>query len=148
MTSKIFILARILVGSVFLVSGFQKLIGPYQNFLYVVQTYAFLPVVLEEVVARGLPWIELFLGLFLVCGLWIRWTLRFTILLFVMFIGVVGQALVRGLPIDECGCFGSLITIPPAGVMALDATMLGLCGLMLKKPDYTSIFSFDRYFNQ
>ena len=98
-----------MIGGLFVVSGFEKLIGPYQNFFYVIQNYSFLPLFLTEIAARLLPWFEFFLGIFLVLGLWTKWTLRAVMALLLMFMGVVIQALIRQLPITECGCFGGLI---------------------------------------
>jgi len=148
MAIKIFAVIRILIGCLFVVSGFEKLIGPYQNFLYVVQSYEFLPTLIEDIVARVLPWIELFLGVFLIFGLWLKWTLRSTLILFLMFILIVGQALLRGLPIDECGCFGGLISIPLAGVMILDSTLFLITGVLIKQKRHTSFFSLDQYFSR
>jgi len=145
---KILVVIRILLGCLFVVSGFEKLIGPYQNFLYVVQNYEFLPTLLEEIVARILPWSELFLGVFLVSGLWLKWTLRSTLTLIVMFILVVGQALLRKLPIDECGCFGGLISLPLTAVLIFDSTLLLLTGLLIKQKKHTSLFSLDQYFSR
>ena len=148
MAIKIFAVIRILIGCLFVVSGFEKLIGHYQNFLYVVQSYEFLPTLMEGAVARVLPWIEFFLGVFLITGLWLKWTLRSTLILFLMFILIVGQALLRGLPIDECGCFGSLISLPLAGVMIFDCAMFLMTGLLIILEGYTSNFSLDQYFNR
>ncbi len=111
------------IGGIFVVSGFEKLIGPYQNFLYIIQNYSFLPLSLAEIVARLFPWVEFFLGVFLVSGLWLKWTLRAVMALLLMFMAVVIQALIRNLPIDECGCFGALISFPLPVVMAFDATV-------------------------
>jgi len=147
MAIKIFVVIRILIGFIFVVSGFEKLIGPYQNFMYVVQSYEFLPTVLEEVVARILPWGEFFLGVFLVFGLWLKWTLRSTLILIGMFILIVGQALLRKLPIDECGCFGGLISLPLYGVLIFDCTLLLLTSLLLKYKNRTNILSLDGYFH-
>ena len=148
MAIKMFAVIRILIGCLFVVSGFEKLVGHYQNFLYVVQSYEFLPTLMEGAVARGLPWIEFFLGIFLITGLWLKWTLRSTLILFLMFILIVGQALLRGLPIDECGCFGSLISLPLAGVMIFDSTMLLMTGLLIKQEKHSSFFSLDQYFSR
>lgn len=142
----IFVILRILIGSVFVISGFEKLIGPYQNFLYVIQSYAFLNVFWEEVAARVVPWLELFLGVFLIFGLWLGWVLRGLLVLVTAFIFVVTQALVRGLPIDECGCFGGLISFPPPVVLLLDSALLFLSALLLYRLDRTSSLSLDGYF--
>ena len=148
MAIKILVVIRILIGCLFVVSGFEKLIGPYQNFLYVVQSYEFCPTIIEDIVARVLPWIELICGVFLITGLWLKWTLRSVLILFAMFICIVGQALLRGLPIDECGCFGSLISLPLAGVLVFDITMFFLTGLLMTKDKYVNSFSLDQYFSQ
>ena len=55
-----FVFLRWFIGIIFIVSAGEKLIGPYQNFLYVIESYAFIPDFLQLIVARVLPWIELF----------------------------------------------------------------------------------------
>ena len=143
---KFFVIGRILIGCLFIVSGFEKLIGPYQNFLYVVQSYEFLPTLLEEMVARTLPLIELFLGVFLVVGLWLKWALRSIGMVIFLFILIVGQALLRKLPIDECGCFGGLISLPLYAVLIFDSMLFLLTGVLLKREKCINIFSLDQYF--
>ena len=145
---KFFVIGRILIGCLFIVSGFEKLIGPYQNFLYVVQSYEFLPTLLEEMVARTLPWIELFLGVFLVVGLWLKWALRSIGMVIFLFILIVGQALLRKLPIDECGCFGGLISLPLYAVLIFDSMLFLLTGALLKQEKRINIFSLDQYFRK
>ena len=145
---KFFVIGRILIGCLFIVSGFEKLIGPYQNFLYVVQSYEFLPTLLEEMVARTLPWIELFLGVFLVVGLWLKWALRSIGMVIFLFILIVGQALLRKLPIDECGCFGGLISLPLYAVLIFDSMLFLLTGVLLKREKCINIFSLDQYFRK
>ena len=49
------VVARVLIGSVFIVSSSEKLIGPYQNFLYVIEGYEILNPALAEIVAQMLP---------------------------------------------------------------------------------------------
>lgn len=136
------------IGSIFVVSGFEKLIGPYQNFLYVILNYSFLPLSLAEIVARLLPWVEFFLGIFLVLGLWLKWTLRAVMALLLMFMVVVIQALIRHLPIDECGCFGALISFPLPAVMAFDTTILVLTWFLSFRRKEAERCSLDRYLAQ
>lgn len=143
-----FVVVRILIGILLIVSSSEKLIGPYQNFLYVVQNYQLLPGFLENVVARIFPWIELFVGVFLVLGLWLKAVLRAALVLLMIFIVVVAQALLRHLDIAECGCFGGLISVPPAKVMIFDSILLSLTGLMLFRFQRTVIFSLDQYFER
>ena len=135
-----------MIGSFFVVSGFEKLIGPYQNFLYVIQNYSFLPLFLAEIVARLLPWFEFFPGIFLVLGLWTKWTLRAVMALLLMFMGVVIQALIRQLPITECGCFGGLISFPLPVILAFDTTVFVFAWFLSFRMPEAQCCSMDRYF--
>ena len=143
-----FVVVRILIGIVFIVSSSEKLIGPYQNFLYVIQNYQLLPAFLENAVARLFPWIELFVGVFLLLGLWLKLVLRAALVLLMIFIVVVAQALIRHLDITECGCFGGLVSVPPVKVMIFDSILLSFTALLLFRFQRTSVFSLDQYFER
>jgi uncharacterized membrane protein YphA (DoxX/SURF4 family) len=93
-----------------------------------------------------MPWFELFLGAFLLLGFYLKWTLRGAFILFSIFILIVSQALVRKLPIDECGCFGGLASLPLHGVLMMDSALLFLMGLLLYKKNRASWLSLDNYF--
>ena len=138
-------IVRFLIGCVFLVSGFEKIITPYQNFLYVIEGYEILPTSFATLVAKVFPWIEIFVGIFLVLGLWLKESLTAAIILFLVFIGVVAQALVRQLPIGECGCFGELISFPLKGVLLMDICLLGLVVFSLKNLRKMQFLSFDQW---
>lgn len=142
------VIIRLLIGSLLLASGIQKAISPYQNFLYVIQGYQMLPSQLEMATAIILPWIELIVGLFMVLGLWLPWALKATGLLFAMFIVVVGQALLRGLPLDQCGCFGENIHISPPMILVVDSAVLLLTYVLTRNIIKTSRFSLDKKFQQ
>ena len=142
----IFLVLRILIGLLFLISGAEKLINPLQNFLYVVQSYELLPSRAEGWVAHLMPWCEFFVGLFLVLGLWLKNALRATLILFCVFIFVIGQALIRKLAVTECGCFGELISFPLPVTLMMDSTLLAISGILLLRLDKTSSFSLDNYF--
>ncbi len=139
---------RISIGLLLLVSGIEKLISPYQNFLYAIQAYAVLPGWGEELTARLMPWVELFLGLFLCLGLWTHWALKGALLLIMSFIIVVAQALMRGLPIDQCGCFGAAIHIPPKVIIVIDSALLLLTIVLLRNAAKANKFSLDRSFER
>ena len=100
---------------------------------------------LEKVVALVMPWLELFLGVFLLLGFYLKWTLRGVLVMLAAFIFIVSQALIRKLPIDECGCFGGLVSLPLHGVLIMDGTLLFLTGLLLYKIKSTSFLSLDNY---
>ncbi len=136
-------IARWIIGSVFLFSGFQKAIVPYQNFLYNLQAYQLIPSGLDTIIAMVFPWVELFLGLFIVLGLWTAVALRIASVFNAVFIVVIGQALLRAIPLGNCGCFGESIHIPPAVMIIVDSVMLLISILMLKRFNQTQRFSLD-----
>ena len=137
---------RIVIGLVFLVSGFEKVVSPYQNFLYVIQAYQLLPGWGQELTARLFPWMELFIGIFMVLGLWTQGAAKAVLLMLAVFITVVGQALLRGLPVDQCGCFGEMVHISPSKVIVLDSGLLLLTVFLLRYPSKTAQLSLDKFF--
>lgn len=139
----LFVILRWTIATVFLVSGLEKCLGPYQNFLYVVQQYELFPSGVEQVIARIFPFIELFIGIFLLVGLWTKQSLQAALIVNVAFILVVGQALIRQLPIDQCGCFGELIHVPLAGILLFDTGLLALNCLVLWNLSKALRFSMD-----
>ena len=143
-----FVIIRIMLGCLLVISGIQKIMGPYQNFLYVVQSYAIFPSVLESVIAYILPWIELIFGVFLLLGFWLKFTLNGLWLIVAGFIFIVTQALIRKLPLVECGCFGSLFSFPLPVILILDSTILFILIQLSKNLDVTRHLSLDRYFER
>ena len=139
---------RILIGLVLLLSGLEKSISPYQNFLYVVQAYQMLPSWAEHLVAMVLPWFELLVGLMMVLGVWTMWALKLSMLCFGMFVVVVGQALWRGLPLDQCGCFGQWLHVLPQTIIVFDSVIMVLLVVLQRQYAATSRFSLDALFNQ
>ena len=138
---------RVFIGLIFLVSGFEKVISPWQNFLYVIQAYQLFPVWLESVAAITVPWAELMAGIFMVLGLWLEISLKASILLFASFVVIVGQALLRHLPIDQCGSFGASIHILPRHIIVFDSFMLLIAFWLLRHPSQVKRLSLDKYFN-
>ena len=132
----------------FIVSGAEKLLSHYQNFLYAIQSYQILPTALELLVARLFPWIELFLGVFLLLGFWLGAVLRGLWGMVVVFMIVVSQALIRHLPITECGCFGALFSIPLQAVFIFDSAILFLLTVLLRHVKKAGHFGLDQYFEK
>jgi|SRR5688572_4155374 len=97
------ILLRIGLGLVFIAASAPKILDP-AGFSRNVFHYQILPGNMVNAVAILLPWIELFVGLFLVFGIWLRGAAFIAIVSLVVFLGAMGSALARGLNID-CGCF-------------------------------------------
>ena len=139
---------RILIGLLFVISGGEKLIWPYQNFLYVLQSYELLPSGVDVFVARVFPWIEFTTGLLLILGLWIPQMLRVALYMFTIFILVIAQALFHHLPIDECGCFGQLISLKPQHTLVMDSAFFLLLIWALRHIKKVERLSLDGYFRK
>ncbi len=93
---------------------------PYQNFLSVVHSYEVLKGPAAQAFAVALPWAEFILGVFLIFGLWLKPVLLTLWGMNTVFIGVLASAMIRRLPIRECGCFGESFSLPPGWMLCLD----------------------------
>ncbi len=142
------VLLRVLIGAIFFASGAGKILSPYQNFLYVIQGYDFLPEWAAQGAAVFFPWLELFTGLFLMLGLWCEASLKSALIMFAAFITVVGQALIRRLPLDNCGCFGELIHFPLQAIIVFDSAFFLLSFWLLRNCVRVKALSLDRYFDK
>lgn len=125
--------ARIVVGALFAFSGFAELIEPPGNFLYVVQSYRILPPAAERTASVFVPWAELLAGVFLALGLRRREAAGLLWALNTVFIITVAAAIIRKLPIKDCGCFGGLFSLPPGAVLTLDLALWGMLGALALK---------------
>jgi len=98
--------ARLILGSIFIYASIDKIAFP-EEFAKIVQSYNILPDFLVKITALVLPWIELFFGIFLVIGLFVKKSaIILTSLLFIFLIASGIQA-TKG-PIEDCGCFGKM----------------------------------------
>ncbi|MCA9396555.1 MAG: DoxX family membrane protein [Candidatus Omnitrophica bacterium] len=134
---------RIGIGVLLAVSGFFKLIEPYQNFAASIEVYEILSVSQAQIVARILPWAELFTGIFLIAGLWLKGSMISAWLMFTSFIAVVGQAMIRKLPIESCGCFGDGVHLPPWLVFGMDTCVWILLSAGIRNPSLFSRLSIE-----
>jgi uncharacterized membrane protein YphA (DoxX/SURF4 family) len=98
------LLVRVGLAAVWLVSGAIKVSDLNQTYI-AVQAYDLLPAGAVSVVAAGLPFLELVLGVLVLAGLGTRVVAIVSGIVLLAFIGGVAQSWARGLTID-CGCFG------------------------------------------
>jgi uncharacterized membrane protein YphA (DoxX/SURF4 family) len=98
------LVARLLVGGVWIVAGALKLPDPASS-VRAVRAYQLLPEAIVPSVGYALPVLEVVVGVMLVIGLLVRANAVISALLFVVFIIGISAAWARGLQID-CGCFG------------------------------------------
>lgn len=111
------IVARLIVGGVFIWLAIGKIEKPIE-FLKVIREYHVIPpslFVLHNLTAVALPWIEIFAGVCLVLGLWLRGSALLLLLLLLFFtIAIARRALgvyqAGGIPFCgikfDCGCGG------------------------------------------
>ena len=114
---------RAALGSLFLVSGFQKLAAPYQNFAAVIEKFEIIHGPGAQFLAQMLPWAEFTAGVFFVAGFWEPFCLSALWAMNTAFIGILISALTRKLSIDSCGCFGDAVTLSLPKILALDISL-------------------------
>ncbi|HUT30135.1 MAG TPA: MauE/DoxX family redox-associated membrane protein [Sedimentisphaerales bacterium] len=118
-------LLRVGLGIMFLVGSIPKIRQPY-DFLGSVYKFEIVGPNLGLLVASVLPWLELFLGICLISGVFISGSLLITIGLSMMFGVLISSTVIRGLDIS-CDCFGpsqdkvSYVTIARSGSIILTA---------------------------
>jgi uncharacterized membrane protein YphA (DoxX/SURF4 family) len=96
--------ARVLLGLVFVVASIDKIAAP-DAFAASIEAYHVIPTAVINLMAITLPWIELFIGVFLIGGVSLRGSALLATILLAVFSVAIISALLRGLTID-CGCFG------------------------------------------
>jgi putative oxidoreductase len=101
-------LARLGIGCMFLWGSLPKIRQPY-DFLSSVYSYELVGPKLGMFVAMTLPWLEIFVGICLIGGVFISGALLVSTGMAMMFTFVIGSALYHGLDIT-CGCFGASST--------------------------------------
>lgn len=98
------LIARLVVGGVWIVAGALKLADPYES-VRAVRAYQLLPEAVVPTVGHLLPVLEIVVGLMLILGLLTRAAAAVSALLFLAFVIGIASVWVRGIEI-ECGCFG------------------------------------------
>lgn len=100
------VVARLAMGILFCFSGISKLIRPNEYFQIAIAQYSLFPYDIIPWISHVIPWVELLLGAHLVFGLYVSFAAGGLAILSGMFQVVLAQAVLRQLPIDECGCIG------------------------------------------
>ncbi|MEO6456660.1 MAG: DoxX family protein [Chloroflexia bacterium] len=98
------LISRLALGVIFFLSGLTKL-GVAGAFAATINSYELsLPQGLVQAMAVGLPVIEIGLGVWLLAGLFLRFSALLSGIIMLVFLVAVAQAWARGLDIN-CGCF-------------------------------------------
>jgi len=118
------LLGRLLIGGLFLFSGYQKLSIPLENFEEVLRIYEVFPEFSIYFLSRFVPVMEVFIGGMLVVGFLTRLMFAVSALFFAVFIFVLSRGLLLKLPLEDCGCFGEWIQLPPQTTLGMDIFFL------------------------
>lgn len=124
---------RILLGCVFIFSGFQKAIAPAEEFAVIIDAYYLLPKDMLLPMATFMPWMELIFGVFLVTGYLTRLSAALCGAMLSAFLFALLSAKLRGIPLENCGCFGAAVHVKTIHALALDTTLLALSFLSFKQ---------------
>ncbi|MGH9681836.1 MAG: MauE/DoxX family redox-associated membrane protein [Candidatus Acidiferrales bacterium] len=128
------LVGRVALGLVFLIAAYTKFhfngawhFGDYHFFFgMAIDSYNILPLWGVQLMARGLPWFEVALGLLLIAGIGLRWTGLAACGLLLVFIAAMTRAYLLHLEI-ACGCFGNNEKLGPLTLLR-DSSLLVLAG--------------------
>jgi len=126
------LLARLIVGGLFVVSATGKIMDP-GAFADEVRDYQMLPLAATNTVAYILPWIEALAGLLLVLTLWRKEARLIIAVLLVVFTLAKAWTYAHGIDIQGCGCSGGLKVLDaiydtPQGIVT-NVVLLALLGV-------------------
>jgi uncharacterized membrane protein YphA (DoxX/SURF4 family) len=121
---------RVTLGALLVVAGAIKAHDGAAATALTIAGYRILPQVLVAPLGVALPYFEIFLGLYLIAGLFTRIAGWIASVQFAIFAVAVASLVIRGIPAD-CGCFGSALPTPPSwGHVAFDVLLAALAGLV------------------
>jgi hypothetical protein len=122
------LVSALVLGAVFLFSAGTKILAP-RAFLSSLDAYGVLGSSWLLPLGTGVVALELALGAMLVLGLGRRLAARVALPLVLIFVVMIVYALRNGL--QDCGCFGEVLKIPPAVELVVDLVLLALTGVVL-----------------
>jgi len=128
------VIARVIIGAIFLISGLAKISDP-ARFILTLREFRLFPEEIVPLTAVWLPWLELLLGLCVLVGLLHRTSALLLACMNAGFLSAILSVIVRGIEVD-CGCFGmlaDLLGLPDMADMKAvvrNVVFIGLCLLI------------------
>ena len=116
------IAVRVSIGVVFIYAGAIKIYDP-TGFAAMINNYDIIPLILVNIVAIVMPWIEVIFGVLLVLGVWFEGCSMLSLFLFCLFFVSITIAVMRGIDID-CGCFSTQAGTSPVTIFTIFRDML------------------------
>lgn len=126
----------ILLGAVFLYASYDKILHP-ADFARIVYHYQLVGPSQHvgpwaaNLLAIVLPWTEVVVGLSLITGVWRREAAGLAAALLAVFVIAVSAALLRGIDIQNCGCFSVTGEGRAAGVKLILGDLAMLLGALV-----------------
>jgi uncharacterized membrane protein YphA (DoxX/SURF4 family) len=136
-------LARLAIGGVLLYAGFLKAVAPSAEFAAILAAYKLFPPAWLTPMSLALPYVEMWVGLFLITGFCTRWAAFLSLLLSIGFMVSVGAALYRGIDLAACGCFGAQ-SFTPRHTFGLDIGLFILSLFVFQMSKLPPLLSLDR----
>ncbi len=138
---------RVSLGVVLIFSGLSKILGPVEEFAAAIEKYQALPPNLVMITAKFFPWLEYCLGGFLLLGYQTKISAVSTGVLFSLFLSMFSASTLRGIAINDCGCFGSHGPhFSIKAMMILDSLMLATSVILFLAKKH--IFAIDNKLNK
>ena len=128
---------RIVIASVFIFAGSTKISQPGE-FAYAIQSYQIIPSNLTNLLAVILPWLEIFCGLALILGFYVRGSAVILSGLTLVFIISISRVLISGLEIN-CGCYGDNSPLSSRKLVEDILILLGCLHLLWYPSEYLSL---------
>lgn len=138
-------LFRIILGLLLVIAGFLK-VQDNTALLETVAYIAWIPTIIQSFVIDSLPWIELFVGGFLVAGIFKKWVIPAGSLIYAGFFIFAIYGLGSGME-GDCGCFGdvddsnilSMVLGSTFGwsMIIRNGIFVSMAGLLFLNPDRT-----------
>jgi putative oxidoreductase len=123
----IVVLGRVLVGGLFILAGFSKLLLPHAEVVQLIRQYQVIPLWAAHLLAASLPWLEVGSGTALLIGFLTTPAALLIGAQLVSFSGLMLVVLGMGIAIEDCGCFGNLgLHETPLQVLIRDLIMLAM----------------------
>jgi uncharacterized membrane protein YphA (DoxX/SURF4 family) len=126
----------LVLGGVFLYASYDKILHP-ADFAKIVYHYQVigpsdkLPPLVPNLLAVTLPWVEVVLGVCLIVGPWRREAAALSAALLLVFVVAVSSALLRGIDIQNCGCFSVSAEGRAAGLKLILGDLALLAGALI-----------------
>ena len=135
------LLSRVVLGGVLIFAGIVKLPN-IDTLIWEIEQYQILPTSLTVAYGYVLSPIEIALGVFLLLGIYLRISASISTLVVLSFTIAKISALIRGLDIDICPCFGPAVPLLLIQSLAIDFVMPALeIPLLLYKNVFLSLVS-------